>query len=106
MAMAFRDRQEAGKVLASKLFNYSGKSNVVVLGLASGGIPVAHEVAKALNAPLDVFVVRKLGVPGQKEFAMGAIASGKVRVLNEDVIKVLPYLMKLLSRWQPWKKLS
>jgi len=87
--MAFRDRQEAGKVLASKLFNYSGKSNVVVLGLARGGIPVAHEVAKALNAPLDVFVVRKLGVPGQKEFAMGAIASGKVRVLNEDVIKVL-----------------
>ena len=89
MAISFRDRREAGRVLASKLSSYAGRSDVVVLGLPRGGVPVAFEVAKILKVPLDVFVVRKLGVPGHEELAMGATATGKVRVLNEDVIKRL-----------------
>jgi putative phosphoribosyl transferase len=87
--MLFRDRMEAGRLLASKLKKYADKPNVVVLGLPRGGVPVAFEVAKALHAPLDVFLVRKLGVPWQPEFAMGAIASGGVRVLNDDAIERL-----------------
>jgi predicted phosphoribosyltransferase len=89
LAISFRDRREAGRVLASKLSSYAGRSDVVVLGLPRGGVPVAFEVAKILKVPLDVFVVRKLGVPGHEELAMGATATGKVRVLNEDVIKRL-----------------
>ncbi len=89
MAISFRDRREAGQLLASKLSSYAGRSDVVVLGLPRGGVPVAFEVAKILKVPLDVFVVRKLGVPGDEELAMGATATGKVRVLNEDVIKRL-----------------
>jgi putative phosphoribosyl transferase len=81
----FKDRKEAGQILANKLSNYAGQ-NVIVLGLPRGGVPVAFEVAKALKAPLDVYVVRKLGVPGHEELAMGAIASGNVRVLNKSVI--------------------
>jgi predicted phosphoribosyltransferase len=85
--MLFRDRAEAGRRLAERLGKLSG--DVLVLGLPRGGIPVAHEVARALQAPLDVFVVRKLGVPGQEELAMGAIATGNVRVVNRDVVDAL-----------------
>ena len=82
----FADRREAGRELASRLQHYAGRPALVVLGLPRGGVPVAYEVARALNAPLDVFLVRKLGVPGHRELAMGAIASGGVRVLNDDVV--------------------
>ena len=87
--MLFEDRFHAGRVLASKLGEFSGRSNVVVLALPRGGVPVAYEVAKALRAPLDVFVVRKLGTPGQEELAMGALASGGTIVLNREVIQAL-----------------
>jgi putative phosphoribosyl transferase len=87
--MLFRNRSEAGRLLAGKLTAYAGRSDVVVLGLPRGGIPVAFEVAQALHAPLDVFVVRKLGLPGHEEMAMGAIATGGVRVLNEEVVRAL-----------------
>jgi putative phosphoribosyl transferase len=85
----FRDRADAGRRLAEKLRHYSGQPGILVLGLPRGGVPVAFEVARALRAPLDVFVVRKLGTPGQEELAMGAIASGGVRVLNEDIVRFL-----------------
>jgi len=85
----FRDRRHAGQILAERLARYRGRSDVLVLGLPRGGVPVAYEVAKALAAPLDVFVVRKLGVPGHEELAMGAVASGDLQVLNEDVIDSL-----------------
>lgn len=87
LAMRFHDRTEAGKRLAEQLTGYANRADVLVLGLARGGIPVAYEVAQALHAPLDVCVVRKLGVPGQEELAMGAIANGDVRVLNDEVIQ-------------------
>jgi predicted phosphoribosyltransferase len=87
--MLFQDRYEAGRVLASKLMPYANRPDVVVLALPRGGVPVGYEVARALNAPLGVFVVRKLGLPGREELAMGAIASGGVRVLNDDVVKKL-----------------
>jgi putative phosphoribosyl transferase len=83
---AYRDRRHAGADLAGLLGRFGGRSDVVVLGLPRGGVPVACEVARALGAPLDVFLVRKLGTPGHRELAMGAIASGGVRVLNEDVV--------------------
>ena len=82
----FHDRTEAGRVLAADLAKYSGRSDVIVLALPRGGVPVAYEVARALGAPLDVFLVRKLGLPGHEELAMGAIASGGVRLINEDVV--------------------
>lgn len=85
----FHDRREAGRVLAARLMHYAGRPDVLVLALPRGGVPVAFEVARALRAPLDVFLVRKLGVPGHEELAMGAIASGGVRVLNEEVVNVL-----------------
>jgi putative phosphoribosyl transferase len=85
----FKDRVEAGRFLADRLADYAGRRDVVVLALPRGGVPVAYEVAQRLRAPLDVFVVRKLGVPGHEELAMGAIASGGVRVLNEDVVSYL-----------------
>ena len=83
----FKDRVHAGQLLAEELAKYSGRDDVIVLGLPRGGVPVAYEVAKRLNAPLDVLVVRKLGVPGWEELAMGAIASGGVRVINEQVVR-------------------
>jgi predicted phosphoribosyltransferase len=86
MPVIFQDRREAGRQLAVKLQGYAGDPSVLVLGLPRGGVPVAYEIARALHAPLDVFVVRKLGVPGHRELAMGAIASGGTRVLNLDVI--------------------
>lgn len=85
--MLFRDRQDGGRRLAERLGPIPG--DVLVLGLPRGGIPVAYEVARSLQAPLDVFVVRKLGVPGQEELAMGAIATGNVRVVNRDVVDAL-----------------
>jgi putative phosphoribosyl transferase len=85
----FRDRRDAGRQLAEKLSAYANRPDVLVLGLPRGGVPVAYEVAKVLNAPLDVFLVRKLGVPGREELAMGAIASGSVRVLNKNVVQSL-----------------
>ena len=87
--MQFEDRAEAGRFLAEALQAYRGRGDVIVLALPRGGVPVGYEVARALGAPLDVFVVRKLGVPGYAELAMGAIASGGVRVLNEDVVAAL-----------------
>jgi putative phosphoribosyl transferase len=87
--MIFRDRTDAGRQLAARLTRYADRADVLVLALPRGGVPVAYEVAKALNAPLDVFLVRKLGVPGHEELAMGAIASGGVRVLNEEIVNYL-----------------
>ncbi len=88
-ALRFHDRTDAGEQLAAKLSAYANRSDVLVLGLPRGGVPVAFEVASALNVPLDVIIVRKLGVPGEEELAMGAIASGGVRVLNRDVVRML-----------------
>jgi len=85
----FRDRRDAGRSLAGELAHYADQQDVAVLALPRGGVPVAYEVARKLKAPLDVFVVRKLGVPGQEELAMGAIASGGVRVLNHDVVALV-----------------
>lgn len=85
----FNDRAEGGRFLAQKLVQYANDPNVVVLALPRGGVPVGYEVAQALKAPFDVFVVRKLGVPGFEECAMGAIASGGIRVLNDNVISYL-----------------
>ena len=87
--MQFQDRRDAGKKLAGKLVEYAERPDVLVLALPRGGVPVAYEVALALNTPLDVFIVRKLGLPGREELAVGAIASGGIQVLNEDVIALL-----------------
>jgi putative phosphoribosyl transferase len=87
--LPFRNRTESGQLLARKLGRYAGRPDIIVLALPRGGVPVAYEVARALRAPLDVFLVRKLGVPGQEELAMGAIATGGIRVLNEDVVREL-----------------
>jgi putative phosphoribosyl transferase len=85
--MIFHDRHDAGRQLAAKLTEYAGRRDVMVLALPRGGVPVGYEVARALAAPLDVFLVRKLGVPGREELAMGAIATGGIRVINEDVVR-------------------
>lgn len=95
--MIFSDRREAGKHLAARLGDYVARDDVLVLALPRGGVPVAYEVAKVLRAPLDVFLVRKLGVPGHEELAMGAIASGGVRVLNEDVVDYLEIPEKVMD---------
>jgi putative phosphoribosyl transferase len=84
---AFIDRRNAGRVLATRLAKYAGRDDVVVLALPRGGVPVGYEVASLLGVPMDVFLVRKLGTPGHRELAMGAIASGGVRVLNDDVVR-------------------
>ncbi|HEY2586492.1 MAG TPA: phosphoribosyltransferase [Tepidisphaeraceae bacterium] len=89
MAAPFHDRADAGRALARALSAYANRPDAVVLALPRGGVPVGFEVAPALDAPLDVFLVRKLGVPGQEELAMGAIASGHVRVLNDHVVRLL-----------------
>jgi predicted phosphoribosyltransferase len=89
MKLQFEDRRDAGRHLAAMLTGYARKPDVIVLALPRGGVPVAYEVARALQAPLDVFLVRKLGVPGQEELAMGAIASGGVTVLNSEVVGYL-----------------
>ena len=87
MVRRFQDRTAAGRLLAKKLSHYADRKDVLILGMARGGVPVAFEVATLLRAPLDVFIVRKLGVPGREELAMGAIASGGIRVLNDAVIR-------------------
>jgi predicted phosphoribosyltransferase len=84
--MIYRDRIDAGNQLAARLSDYADRDDVLVLALPRGGVPVAYEVAKALHAPLDIFLVRKLGVPGHEELAMGAISTGGVRVINADVV--------------------
>jgi putative phosphoribosyl transferase len=91
MRTTFRDRTEAGQLLAGQLREYERRTDAIVLALPRGGLPVGYEIATALQLPLDVFVVRKLGVPGQRELAMGAIASGGIRVLNEDVLRAMPF---------------
>lgn len=93
----FANRREAGRALATELSKYADRDDVIVLGLPRGGVPVAYEVAKALRAPLDVFVVRKLGLPGHEELAMGALASGGVRVLNDDVMRQIPNAGQLIE---------
>jgi putative phosphoribosyl transferase len=90
MRTSFRDRAEAGRLLAEKLRGYERHPDAIILALPRGGVPVAYEVATSLHLPFDIFVVRKLGVPGYRELAMGAIASGGIRVLNEDVLRALP----------------
>src|SRR5919197_1976063 len=89
MRRPFRDRREAGRILAAKLSAYANRPDVLVLGLPRGGVPVAFEIARALEAELDVFLVRKLGLPGHEELAIGAIASGGIVVMNEDVVRGL-----------------
>lgn len=91
MRTTFRDRTEAGQLLAERLRDYERHPDAIVLALPRGGVPVGFEIAHRLGLPLDVFVVRKLGVPGQPELAMGAIASGGIRVLNEDVLRAMPH---------------
>ena len=97
MERAFANRTEAGRLLAEELKAYASRNDVVVLGLPRGGVPVAYEVAKHLHVPFDVFIVRKLGVPGFEELAAGAIASGGVRVLNEDVVRAIPYAAEAIE---------
>lgn len=89
MSVLFADRREAGRRLAKRLLHLAGRPGLVVLGLPRGGVPIGFEVASALRAPLDVFVVRKIGVPGHEELAMGAVASGGVRVVNQEVVRHL-----------------
>jgi predicted phosphoribosyltransferase len=101
--LRFRNRTEAGRLLALKLTAYANRPEVVVLALPRGGVPVAYEVARALNAPLDVFIVRKLGVPGYEELAMGAVASGGVRVINEPLVAALripDYVIEAVAAWE------
>jgi len=96
--MRFANRVTAGRALAKELHDYADRPDVVVLALPRGGVPVAYEVAHALGAPLDVFLVRKLGVPGHEELAMGAIATGNIRVLNEDVVNYLGISDELINK--------
>jgi predicted phosphoribosyltransferase len=99
----FRDRSEAGRLLAAKLRAYANRSDVIVLALPRGGVPVAYEVASALRATLDIFLVRKLGVPGYEELAMGAVATGGVRVLNDEIVRGLripDYVIDAVAAWQ------
>ena len=98
MQKQFQNRAEAGQQLAAKLTEFKNRRDVVILALPRGGVPVGFEVAKALNAPLDVFIVRKLGVPGQEELAFGAIASGGTTVFNEELVRALRLPPALLER--------
>ena len=97
MNARFKDRKEAGRILAGKLSRYANHPNVIVLALPRGGVPVGYEIARELNAPLDVMLVRKLGVPKHEELAMGAIASGGIRYLNRTVIESLRILPEVLE---------
>jgi predicted phosphoribosyltransferase len=97
MDQVFANRIEAGRLLSEPLGKYAGRDDLLVLGLPRGGVPVAYEIAKHLRAPLDVFIVRKLGVPGFEELAAGAIASGGVRVLNHDVIRAIPHAVEVIE---------
>lgn len=97
--IAFRDRTEAGRLLAERLRHYANNPNAVVLALPRDDVPVAYAIAQALRLPLDVFVVRKLGLPGHEELAMGAIASGgvRIRVLNEEILARIPNAERALA---------
>jgi putative phosphoribosyl transferase len=96
--MHFLDRADAGRFLARELVRFRDRRDLIVLALPRGGVPVGYEIARALHAPLDVFVVRKLGVPGQEELAMGAVASGGIRVLNPEVVAALgPYAREAID---------
>jgi putative phosphoribosyl transferase len=97
MREKFQNRIEAGQLLSKQLARYASQSKVIVMGLPRGGVPVAFEVAKALHLPLDVFLVRKLGTPGRCELAMGAIATGGVRVLNEEVVRTLGIPLEMIE---------
>jgi putative phosphoribosyl transferase len=98
MPQRFRDRREAGRKLAERLSSYAGQADSIVLALPRGGVPVGYEIARALNIELDVFLVRKLGAPGREELAMGAIASGGIRVLNEEVVSSLGIAPETIDR--------
>jgi predicted phosphoribosyltransferase len=98
MSRSFRNRSEAGRRLAEQLSRYANRPDVIVLALPRGGVPVGFEVACALGAPLDVFIVRKLGVPGHEEYAMGAIASGGVRVLNQELLQAVRIPERLVEQ--------
>jgi predicted phosphoribosyltransferase len=100
----YHDRTEAGRVLAERLAPYANRPDVIVLALPRGGVPVAYEVARALHAPLDVFLVRKLGVPGQEELAMGAVATGGVRVLNDQVVRALRIPNSVIDAVAAWEQ--
>lgn len=104
MLKRFHDRREGGRALAAKLLEYKDRSDVVILALPRGGVPVAFEVAKALNSPLDILLVRKLGVPGQEELAFGAIASGGITVFNEALVRALnlpgSYIARVIEKEQ------
>jgi putative phosphoribosyl transferase len=97
MDVLFENRADAGVKLATKLSRYANRPDVLVLALPRGGVPVAYEVARALRAPLDVFIVRKLGVPGYEELAMGAIASGGVRVMNDDIARSFDFPQTVIN---------
>jgi predicted phosphoribosyltransferase len=99
----YRDRTEAGRVLAERLGAYADRPEVIVLALPRGGVPVGYEVARALHAPLDVFIVRKLGVPGHEELAMGAVATGGVRVLNDQVVRGLGIPDSVIDAVASWE---
>src|SRR2546421_3324468 len=94
----FRSRSEAGRILASHLASYAGRADVLVLALPRGGVPIGFEIAQALRSPLDIFLVQKLGVPGQEELAMGAVASGDVRVLNSEIVRELGISPEVIDR--------
>src|SRR5512139_1043341 len=94
----FLDRRDAGRQLAQKLLKYADQPDVIVLALPRGGVPIAYEVAQAIQAPLDVMIVRKLGLPGEEELALGAIASGGIRILNQDIIETLAVSQEVIDR--------
>ena len=107
----FRDRREAGQLLATKLTAYANRPDVLVLALPRGGVPVAYEVSRTLGAPRDIFLVRKLGVPGYEELAMGAIATGGVRVLNDELVgglRIPDYVIDEVAAWDEarWRSTS
>ena len=104
MTHRFHDRREAGRLLADKLTAYANRPEVLVLALPRGGVPVAYEVAHALRAPLDVFIVRKLGVPGSEELAMGAVATGGVRVLNDQIVRRLGIPDDVIDAVTTWER--
>jgi putative phosphoribosyl transferase len=95
--MVYKNRAEAGRLLATKLSAYADRPDVLVLALPRGGVPVAYEVAQALHVPLEVFIVRKLGLPGREELGIGAIATGGLRVLNEDLVEALRLSPKVIE---------
>jgi predicted phosphoribosyltransferase len=102
----YRDRREAGRVLADRLRHFAGRQDVIVLALPRGGVPVAFEVATAIGADLDVFMVRKLGLPGHPEFAMGAIASGGIRTLDDDLVRyyrIPAAVVEEITRTEQWE---